>query len=972
MTRIQQSPATSTPGTSTPLLYTALATVFCSSAGIMMLQLVAGRLAAAYLGQSLYTWTSAIGVTLVGIAIGNALGGRIADRAPGTRTLGLLLLAAAACVLSVLVLNPLVGGLAPLVALPWPARIFLHMALVFLLPFTALGTISPGIAKLALSAGGPSGQRIGSVFAWSITGSLVGVFVTGFFLLGWLGNRAILVCSALVLAAIGAALLARRQSGATATSEALPDTDAAKTPLKHLVIIFVAGALVMMVELAAARMLSRVYGSSLFTWTTTIGTILAAMALGGRFGGRWADRFGAQRAMTGLLVAATASCAVVPLLHNIFHRFPILWDLSWPVQILFHTVFVFFMPCFLLGAVPPAVVRHAVDGNAAAGRAVGKLYAWNSVGSIVGAFLTGYVLIAALGSVQVISAAFLLAAALALYATPAGVVPRVAFGVALFLGLATFLPIAPFSTIGVNLGLRPFHSPETVFERESQYSYVAVNQIDAAGAPSVRTFVLDKLVHSKADIDKPLDLKYPYMMFYAAVVDALHPKGAPLKTLTVGGGGYSFITYMEAARPGGQTEVVEIDPVVTEAAHAAFGFPRDTRARVLHMDGRNYVEQQAIALGDGDNAAKYDMIFGDCVSDYTVPFHLTTREYTRYIAQLLKDDGVYLLNMLDMYEIGGFLAAVVGTNAEAFAEVQVFAPTGKLDNRETFVVVAAKQPVDLTNAVAEVNAKTGMPGRLLTKAELDALRERAPVAVLTDDFAPVENLLAPVVLQTEQSNLIRRLLRADNFLQKGQPERAIAETEKILARTTTIPEAFELGAKAHAAVGNDARAAALLAELVKSAPGNVDFLDRLAVAQFRAGRPQEALATWAEALKLDPSHAQSHSDLGAALLQLKRPDEAEPHLLAAAAALPDSIEAQINLATLRFGRGDLSGAVVVLREAAARHPQSPELQQQLAIAAYQAKDYATAWQAVGAARQLGVALPPALLRDLQRDSGRTE
>ena len=56
------------------------ATVFFSSACIMVLELVAGRLIARHLGSSLYTWTSVIGVVLTGITIGNYLGGRIADR----------------------------------------------------------------------------------------------------------------------------------------------------------------------------------------------------------------------------------------------------------------------------------------------------------------------------------------------------------------------------------------------------------------------------------------------------------------------------------------------------------------------------------------------------------------------------------------------------------------------------------------------------------------------------------------------------------------------------------------------------------------------------------------------------------------------------------------------------------------------------------------------------------------------------
>ncbi len=59
--------------------------VFVSSGCIMILELVAGRIVAPYVGVSLYTWTGIIGVVLAGISLGNYLGGWLADRRPWTR-----------------------------------------------------------------------------------------------------------------------------------------------------------------------------------------------------------------------------------------------------------------------------------------------------------------------------------------------------------------------------------------------------------------------------------------------------------------------------------------------------------------------------------------------------------------------------------------------------------------------------------------------------------------------------------------------------------------------------------------------------------------------------------------------------------------------------------------------------------------------------------------------------------------------
>ena len=68
-----------------PVLLIPSATVFFSSACIMVLEIVAGRLVARHLGSSLYTWTSVIGVVLAGITLGNVLGGRIADQGKDAR-----------------------------------------------------------------------------------------------------------------------------------------------------------------------------------------------------------------------------------------------------------------------------------------------------------------------------------------------------------------------------------------------------------------------------------------------------------------------------------------------------------------------------------------------------------------------------------------------------------------------------------------------------------------------------------------------------------------------------------------------------------------------------------------------------------------------------------------------------------------------------------------------------------------------
>src|SRR5688500_11896082 len=69
-----------------------LVLAFTASCATLVLELVAGRLLAPFVGVSLYTWTSIIGVMLAGVSLGSWLGGRLADRRPDARLLGQLFL----------------------------------------------------------------------------------------------------------------------------------------------------------------------------------------------------------------------------------------------------------------------------------------------------------------------------------------------------------------------------------------------------------------------------------------------------------------------------------------------------------------------------------------------------------------------------------------------------------------------------------------------------------------------------------------------------------------------------------------------------------------------------------------------------------------------------------------------------------------------------------------------------------------
>ena len=122
--------------------------VFIASFCTLVIELVAGRIMAPYVGVSLYTWTSIIGVVLAGISIGAYLGGIIADRYPRPSTLGWLLFISGLGAFSIAPLTNLVGGAHFQTSLM--VRILLITTIIFFVPSCILGMISPVVVKLAL------------------------------------------------------------------------------------------------------------------------------------------------------------------------------------------------------------------------------------------------------------------------------------------------------------------------------------------------------------------------------------------------------------------------------------------------------------------------------------------------------------------------------------------------------------------------------------------------------------------------------------------------------------------------------------------------------------------------------------------------------------------------------------------------------------------------------------------------------
>jgi predicted membrane-bound spermidine synthase len=183
---------------------------FVVAAAGLVVEIVAGRMLAPYVGMSLYTWTAVIAVVLAGFSAGHWAGGLVADRPARSGLLWLsasaafgAIATAAALPLLVLVSGPLlsriddpVGGIVAL------------SAALFFLPSFAAGIPSPILARLAIEDRARSGRALGALHAVSAIGAIAGTLAAGYLFISWLGTARTLIAVAVIYALLAILTLA--------------------------------------------------------------------------------------------------------------------------------------------------------------------------------------------------------------------------------------------------------------------------------------------------------------------------------------------------------------------------------------------------------------------------------------------------------------------------------------------------------------------------------------------------------------------------------------------------------------------------------------------------------------------------------------------------------------------------------------------------------------------------------------------
>ncbi|MBR8640396.1 fused MFS/spermidine synthase [Streptomyces tuirus] len=223
---------------------------------------------------------------------------------------------------------------------------------------------------------------------------------------------------------------------------------------------------------------------------------------------------------------------------------------------------------------------------------------------------------------------------------------------------------------------------------------------------------LDGAPQSYVDLDEPTHLEFEYARRLGHVLDVVAEPGAALDVLHLGGGALTLPRYVAVTRPGSRQDVVEADRGLLELVAEHLPLPEGAGVELHAADAREWLES-----GPPDSA---DVIVSDVFGGSRVPAHLTSVDYVREAARVLRDGGVYLANLPDAAPFA-FLRSQLANLGTVFEELVLIAEPGVLRGRRfgNAVLVAAHRPVDVA-ALARRTAADTFPARVEHGA---ALRE---------------------------------------------------------------------------------------------------------------------------------------------------------------------------------------------------------------------------------------------------------
>ena len=616
-------------------MFPALALLFfLSGACALIYQVLWLRLLGVIFGVTVYAATAVLASFMAGLALGSAIGGRLAARtrsplrAFGVVELGIGVAAFASQPL-LIALTPLyvaLQGWLPDAVLVQSVARFVGSSAVLIIATTLMGATLPLVLRAAAEPGVNVGRRISVLYATNTAGAVAGVLLAGFYLIGAIGMSASFRLAAAANLAIGLVAIglsfARRPDEVSAGAPPRVATGRRVDPV-GMVVFGLSGFAALALEVLWFRTLTYFVTATTYAFSVMLASVLLGLAAGS-----YAATALLGRAVRGLPLLAglqAATALAVPLGAVALGAAADGESLSPGVV----SLLLVFPAALLMGASYPVGLRvwGTTPGAAALDAArVGDLNSANLAGGIIGAVVGGFVVLPQAGSrpgLVLLASTYLVTCALVLsrFTDRRRLLASVAAATVLLVASARAVP----HFVDAGAGQRYPAGQRLFWSKEAAQTTAAV-RITARGQ---RTLYLDGL-HQASDRREVVVLH----RLIGHLPMALHPR--PARALVVGlGGGVTpgAVSQHEAA-----VDVVELSSAVVESAawfsHVNYDVVNRPNVNIRVDDGRNFLLARS---------GRYDVITADLIQPvHAGAGHLYSVEYFRLVREALAPGGLAL------------------------------------------------------------------------------------------------------------------------------------------------------------------------------------------------------------------------------------------------------------------------------------------------------------------------------------------
>lgn len=497
-------------------------------------------------------------------------------------------------------------------------------------------------------------------------------------------------------------------------------------------IVFLTGASVLIVEVVAMRILSPYFGNTIFSVSSVLSIVLAALSLGYIIGGRLADKRPELSVFYTILTLGGLGVFVLYLLKMI--ALPLIgYKLSIVTGPIVCSLLLFFIPAVILGAASPFAVKlqAVLTPERGMGRVAGEIFFWSTFGSITGSLLAGFALIPMMGLNNILLAigAFLTGMGVILLLTSGAAIKKKHFSLLL---AAAFVLASASGKTALSRGPRPVYSKDGIYEHISVGFNLKEEQ--------PRIYLLqDRTISAFFNLNSD-DLAAPHASYYY-IYKLFNPEIK--ESLVLGGGGYAVPKDL-LRNTAAHVDVAEIEPELYEVAQEFFGLePEEGRIDNIITDGRRMLH---------DSKKKYDFIFSDVYNTlYSVPSHFTTVEFFKLAKERLGPNGVFVANIIGSLDTDSpsFILSELKTFRSVFPNSYLFAiDSPNSIEAQNFALVGCNCEKKIDYNSPEVLQSSHPTLRTLEAHEVKRTEAQlAQEIFITDDYAPVDKLISKTLAQ---------------------------------------------------------------------------------------------------------------------------------------------------------------------------------------------------------------------------------